>query len=113
MFRNLPFLIEAENVKRTLFACTGKVVDGLKENFIAILKRADILHGGLHRSRCKIGDAAHESVTSGAVSEVVLDVALCKQRSSLFGIAGGEGVDEGESLFDFSHGKFPPNTYLM
>ena len=113
MLGDQPFLIKAEDVERNLFACAGEVVNGLQEDLVAILKSTDVVDSGLHGSRSKPCNTAYKGVTAGAVSEVVLDVALCKQRSSLLSVAGGEGVNEGESLFDFSHGRIPPKIYSM
>lgn len=81
-----PFLIKAEDVEGDLFAHTGEVVNGLQEDLVAIFECTDVVDSGLHRSRSEIGNTAHKGITTGAVSEIVLDVTLCKQRSGFFGV---------------------------
>ena len=100
MLRDEAFLIEAEDIKRHLLACACEVVYGLQEDLVAVLKRADVVNGGLYRSGSKIRYAAYECVTAGAVCQVVLDVAFRQKGSCLLGVAGCEGVNENQCFFD-------------
>ena len=47
---------------------------------------------------------AEKSGLSGAVGQVVLDIALVQQGGGGGGVAGGEGLDQGEGLFGVRHG---------
>ena len=106
MLRNQTVFIKAEDVKGHLIASPGKVIDGLEEHLVAIGKGPDVLHCGLHRRGGQIGNGANKGIPSGAVGQIVLDVALCQQALSGFGVAGGEGVDEFKSFLSVCHFRF-------
>lgn len=40
-------MVTLKNVKSDLIAGSGKIVNGLQENLVAILKSADVVDGGL------------------------------------------------------------------
>ena len=42
MFGDFTVFVKAENVKRDLFSGSGKIVDGLQEDIIAVFQCADI-----------------------------------------------------------------------
>ena len=104
MLGDLAVGVETENVERDLLARAGEVVDSLEENLVAVLERADIPRGGLDGRGGEVGDGADKRVAAGAIGEVVLDVAFREEGGGGFGFAGGEGAQEGESLFCVSHG---------
>ena len=106
VFSNLAAVIETEDIEGNLLTGTGKVIDGLKEYLVAIGKGADVVYRGLHRCAGQIGNGANEGIPSGAVGQIVLDVALCQQAGCGFGIAGGEGVDEFERFLSVCHFGF-------
>ena len=92
--------IETEHVESHLLTGSSEVVHGVQENFVAVLVGADVLYRRLCGCRGQVLHAAHEGVAAGAVGQVVLNVAFSQERGCLFGVAGGEGLDECESVLD-------------
>lgn len=44
-----------------------------------------------------------DGIPSGAVGQIVLDVALCRQAGGFFSIAGSEGVNECKGFLNACH----------
>ena len=103
MLRNLAVLIEPEDVECNLLACACKVVNGLKEDLVAVLISADVLYHGFDWSRSEVCNASYKSITAGAVSQVVLDIAFRQKGCGLLGIASSEGIDEFECFLNVCH----------
>ena len=99
MLGDLAVFVKAEDVKGDLLTGTGKIVNRLQEHLVAILKSPDVVHSGFHISRCKIFHGADEGIRTGAVCQIVLDVAIRQQAAGGVRIAGGKGVDERQRLF--------------
>ena len=106
VFGNLAVFIETENIKRCLFACTGKVINRLQENLVSVLKSTDIIYHGLYRSGCKISNRADKGVTSCAIGEIVLDVSFRKQTCCFFSITVRKSIDEFKSFLCICHYRF-------
>ena len=103
MFGNLAVGIEAEDVESDLFTGSGKIVDGLQEDLVSILKSTDVIDGGLYGSACEVGNAAYECVRAGAIGEVMLNVAGSKKRLRLLAVSACECVNESQSFFFVCH----------
>ena len=103
---NLAAVIETENVEGHLLTGTGKVIYGLKEHLVTISKGADGVYRGLDRRRGQISNGADKGIKASAIGEIVLNIALCQQAGCLFGITGGEGVDEFDRFLNVCHFRF-------
>lgn len=99
MLGDLAVFIETEDVKGNLLTGTGEIVHRLQEHLVAVLKSTDVVHRGFYISGCKIFYGADEGVRTGAVCQIVLDVAIRQQAAGGVRIAGGKGVDERQCLF--------------
>ena len=73
MLRNKSVL-KTENIKSHLFACTGKVVYGLHKNFIAVLKCANRVYGGLYGRASEICNRTAERFRAGSICKIMLNV---------------------------------------
>lgn len=105
--------VEMEHVKRNLFARAGEIVNGLQEDLIAVLKRADVVDRRLYGCLLKPRDRSHECVGAGAESEVVLLVFGGEQRLRQFQITGYECADQSQGFFFVCHSEIPPKIHLM
>ena len=103
MFGNLAVGIEAEEVESDLFTGSGKVVDGLQEDLVSILKSADVVDCRLYGSACEVGNAACECFSAGAIGEVMLNVAGSKKRLRLLAVSACECVDKSQCFFFVCH----------
>ena len=99
MLGNLTAFVKAEDVKGDLLTGTGKIIDCLQEYLVTVLKSTNVVHSGFHISRCEIFHGADKSIRTGAVCQIVLDVAIREQAAGGVRIAGSKGVDERQRLF--------------
>ena len=99
MLGDLAVFVKAEDVKGNLLTGTGEIVNRLQEHLVTVLKSTDVVHSGYHISGGKIFYGADEGVRTGAVCQIVLDVAIRQQAAGGVRIAGGKGVDERQCLF--------------
>lgn len=103
MLGDLTVSIETEDVKGDLFSGSCEVVDRLQKYLVSVLESADVIDSSLNGSGCKIGNAAYESVSACAISEVVLNVAGSKKLLCLCGITVCECADKCQCLFFLCH----------
>ena len=99
MLGNLAVSVKAEDVKGDLLTGTGKIVNRLQEHLVAVLKSTDVVHSGFHIGGCEIFHGTDKGIRTGAVCQIVLDVAIRQQAAGGVRIAGGKGVDERQRLF--------------
>ena len=102
MLGDLAVLIETEDVKGNLLTGTGKIIDRLQEHLVAVFKSTDVVHNGFHIGGCEIFYGANEGIRTGAVCQIVLDIAIRQQAAGGVRIAGGKGVDERQCLFSLT-----------
>src|SRR3712207_1702330 len=94
MLSNLTVSIETEDVKSYLLTGSCKVVDRLQEYLVSVLESADVIDCGLYGSRCKVSNAAHESLSARAIGEVVLNVVGSKKFLCFCGITTCECANQ-------------------
>ena len=99
MLGDLAVLIETEDVKGDLLTGTGEIVHRLQEYLVTVLKSADVVYSGFHISGREMFYGADEGVRTGAVCQIVLDVAISQQAAGGVRIASNKGVDERQRLF--------------
>ena len=99
MLSDLAVFVKAEDVKGNLLTGPGEIVNCLQEYLVTVLEGADVVHRGFHIGRCEIFHGTDEGIRTGAVCQIVLDVAIRQQAAGSVRIAGGKGVDERQRLF--------------
>ena len=99
MLGNLAVSVKAEDVKGDLLTGTSKIINCLQEYLVTVLECTDVVHRRFHISGCKIFHGTDKGIRTGAVCQIVLDVAIRQQAAGGVRIAGGKGVDERQRLF--------------
>ena len=102
MLGDLAVFAKAEDAKGDLLTDTGEIVHRLQEHLVTVLESTDVVHSGFHVGGCEIFYGANEGIRTGAVCQIVLDVAIRQQAAGGVRIAGSKGVDERQRLFSLA-----------